>query len=142
MDLTSVISPVEIEGHTDKDGKRKPAPVTVKIEGAERGKEEGTAPAANTMAPAQLACHAGGACCDCELQSLCKTARCACRQVGRYYVSYWCLVRCVNVAPQTRQEEQRTTQRGPGDGEGQQRGEEATGVGKGSGRQGVSRGVG
>ena len=58
-DVTSVISPLSIEGSTDEDGETKPAPVTVKIEGAERGKKGGTAPAAKTTAPAQLACHAG-----------------------------------------------------------------------------------
>ena len=58
-DVTSVIAPLEIEGHTDEDGETKPAPITVKIEGAERGKDEGTEPAATTTAPAQLACHAG-----------------------------------------------------------------------------------
>ena len=65
--MTSVTAPLEIGGGTDEDGGRKPAPVAVKIEGAERGKEEGTAPAANTTAPAQLACHVCGACCDCGL---------------------------------------------------------------------------
>ena len=60
--MTSVIAPLAIEGHTDEDGKIKSAPITVKIEGAERGKEEGTVPAANTTESAQLACHAGGAC--------------------------------------------------------------------------------
>ena len=60
-DVTSVIAPLTIEGHTDKDGEIKPAPITVKIERAERGKEEGTAPATTTMAPALLVCHAGGA---------------------------------------------------------------------------------
>ena len=59
--MTSVIAPLAIEGHIDEDGERKPAPVMVKIEGAERGKEERTAPAATITAPAQLACHAGGA---------------------------------------------------------------------------------
>ena len=60
--VTSVTAPLEIGGSTDKDGERKPAPVTVKIEGAERGKEEGTVPAENTTAQEQMACHAGGAC--------------------------------------------------------------------------------
>ena len=50
-DVTSVIAPIAIEEHTDEDGKTKPAPVMVKIEGAERGKKEGTAPAATTTAP-------------------------------------------------------------------------------------------
>ena len=117
-DVTSVIAPLAIEGRTDKDGERKPLPVTVKIEGSERGKEEGTAPAATTTAPAQLACHAGGSCFDCGLQLSCKTLRCACRQVGRNCVSCWCQVRCANVAPQTRQEEHQTTHSGPGGGEG------------------------
>ena len=137
-----MISPLAIEGHTDKDGEIKPAPVTFKIKGEERGKDEGTALAATTMTPALLACHAGGACCKYGLQSSCKTTRCACHQAGRNCVSCRCLMRCANVAPQTRQEEQRTTQRGPGDEEGRQKGEEATGPVRGSGRQGVSRGVG
>ena len=81
-DVTSVISPLAIEGHTDEDGKIKPAPVTVKIEGAEREKEEVMAPAATTTALAQLTC------CICGLQSSCKTARYACRRVGRNCYSY------------------------------------------------------
>ena len=67
--VTPLYAPIEIEGHTDKDGKTKPVPATVKIEEAERGKEKGTAPAATTTAPEQPACLAGGACCDCVLQS-------------------------------------------------------------------------
>ena len=63
-----MIALLAIEGCTDEDGKRKPAPVTVKIKGAERGKEEETAPAATTTEPAQLACHAGGASCKSEAQ--------------------------------------------------------------------------
>ena len=86
---------------TDEDDERKPASVAMKIEGTERGKEEGTAPAATTTAPEQLACHAGGACCDCGLQSSCKTTRCTCRWVGRNCVSCWYLVQCANVVPQT-----------------------------------------
>ena len=104
--MTSVTAPLAIGGSTDKDGERKPAPVTFNIEGAERGKEQGTAPAANTTAPAQLVCHAGGACCKCGYQLSCKTMRCAYRRAGRNCVSCWCLVRCANVAPQTRQDEQ------------------------------------
>ena len=38
-DVTSLCFPLAIEGHTDEDGKTKPAPITVKIEEAERGKE-------------------------------------------------------------------------------------------------------
>ena len=37
-DVTSVISLLAIEGHTDKYGERKPVPVTFNIKGAERGK--------------------------------------------------------------------------------------------------------
>ena len=116
-----MISPLAIEGHTDKDGEIKPAPVTVKIKGEERGKDEGTALAATTMAPALLACHAGGACCNYGVQSSCKTTRCAFRRAGRNCVSCRCLMRCANVAPQTQQEEQQTTQSGPGGGEGRHR---------------------
>ena len=104
--VTSVTSPLAKGGSTDEDGERKPAPVTVKIEGSERGEEEGTASAANTTAPAQLSCHDGGACCKCRYQSYCKTTWCACRRAGRNCVSCWCLVWCANVAPQTRQDEQ------------------------------------
>ena len=65
MVVTSVTAPLEIGGSTDKYGKWKLVPLTMKIEGSERGKEKGTAPAANTTAPAQLACRASGACFDC-----------------------------------------------------------------------------
>ena len=126
-DMTSLCAPLEIEGHTYEDGETKPAPATVNIEGAERGKEKGTAPATATTAPEQPACLAGGACCNCRLKSLCKTIRCACRRVGCNCLSCWCLVRCANVAPQTQQDEQRTTRKGPGDGEGQQKGKRRRG---------------
>ena len=141
-DVTSVIASLAIEGHTEEDGKRKPAPLTVQIEGAERGEDEGTVPAATTTAPAQLACHVGGACCEFGLQLSCETARCACRRVGCNCVSCWCLVRCSNVAPQTRQEEQRTTQRGPGDVEGKRRGERQQGRGKGAAARAQTEGSG
>ena len=86
-DVTSLCAPLEIVGHTDEDGETKPVPVTVNIEGAEIEKEKGTAPAATTTAPEQPACLSIGACCDCGLQSSCKTTRCACRRVGRNCVS-------------------------------------------------------
>ena len=37
-DVMSVIAPLAIEGRTDEGGERKPASVTVKIEGSEMGK--------------------------------------------------------------------------------------------------------
>ena len=37
-DVTSLCAPLSLEGHTDVDGDTKPAPVVVKIKGAERGK--------------------------------------------------------------------------------------------------------
>ena len=138
--VTSVIVPLAIEGRTEEDGERNPAPVTVKIEVAERGKEGGPATAATTMALSQLVCHVGGACCDCGLQSLCKTTRCACPRVVRNCVSCWCLVQCANVGPQTRQEEQRTTQSGPGGVEGQRRGKRRRGRGKGAPARAQSEG--
>ena len=120
--MTSATAPLAIGRITEEDGEQKPAPVTVNIEGSERGKEEGMVPAENTMAPAQLACHAGGACCECRYQSSCKTARCACHQAGRNCVCCRCLVRCANIAPQTQQDEQHTTQGRPVGGEGKRKG--------------------
>ena len=38
-DVTSLCAPLAIEGHTYGDDETKTVPVTVKIEGAERGKE-------------------------------------------------------------------------------------------------------
>ena len=38
-EVTSLCAPLEIGGHTDGDGENPPAPVAVKIEGAERGKK-------------------------------------------------------------------------------------------------------
>ena len=49
--VTSLCALLEIGGHTDGDGENPPAPVAVKIEGAERGKNGETAPAVNTPAP-------------------------------------------------------------------------------------------
>ena len=65
-DVTSLGVPLAIEGHADGDGETKPAPVVVKIEGAERGKEGGTAPAVTTTAPEQPAGLSGDACCKCR----------------------------------------------------------------------------
>ena len=129
--VTSATTPLAIGGVTDEDGEQKPAPVLVKLEGSEGGKEEGTAPAANTTAPAQLACHAGGACCECRYQSSCKTARCACHRAGHNWVSCRCLMRCPNVAPQTQQDEQRKTQERLLGGEGERKGKRRSGHGKG-----------
>ena len=72
-EVTSLCAPIAIEGHTDGDGEAKPVPVMVKIEGEERGKEGGMAPAATTTAPDQPADLSGGACCECGHQSSCKT---------------------------------------------------------------------
>ena len=57
--VTSATVPPAIGGITYKYGEQKPAPVPVKIDRSEREKEEGTAPAANTTALAQLACQVG-----------------------------------------------------------------------------------
>ena len=128
--LCHVCVPLLLEGHTDEDGEKQPAPVVVNIEGAERGKVRGTAPAVTTTAPEQPACLAGDACCECGLQSLCKTTRCGCLWAGYNCVSYQCLMQCTNVAPQTRQDKQWTTQGRPGDREGQRRGKQRRGRGK------------
>ena len=98
-DVTSLCAPLAIEGHVDRDGKTKPAPVMVKIEGAERGKEGGTAPAVTTTAPEQPLGLAGDSCCKCGPQSSCKTTRCGYRREGCNCTSYRCLMRCANVAP-------------------------------------------
>ena len=102
-------------------------PIVVKIEGEERGKEGRTAPGATATAPKQPAGLAGDACSECGPQSSCKTTRCGCRWAGRNCVSCWCLVRCANVAPQTWQDKQQTTEGKPGDGEGQWRGKRRRG---------------
>ena len=100
------------------------------------------APAATTTELAQLACHSGGACCGYGLQSLCMTVRCSCRQAGRNCVSCWCLVQCANVAPQTHQDKQRTTQGGPGDGEVQREGKRRRGRGRGAAAKAQAREAG
>ena len=110
-EVTSLCASLEIGGHTDGDGENLPAPVAVKIEGAGRGKKGETAPAVNTPAPDKPTGLAGDACCECGQQSSCKTARCGCQVAGRNCVSCQCLVRCANVAPQTRQDTLRPTQR-------------------------------
>ena len=122
MEVTSLCAPLEIEGHTDGDGKEIPVTVAVKLEGAERGKKGGTAPAVTNTAPDKPRGLAGNACCKCGQQSLCKTTRCGCWVAGRNCVSCRCLVRCANVAPQTRQDTLRMTQRKTGEGAGRQRG--------------------
>ena len=76
MEVTSLCVPLEIGGHTDGDGENLPAPVVMKLEGAERGKSGGTAPAVNTPAPDNPTGLAGDACCECGHTSSCKTARC------------------------------------------------------------------
>ena len=68
MEVTSLCASLAIEGHTDGDGKKKHAPVAVKLEGAEQGKEGGTAPAVTTMAPDKPAGLSGDACCKCGHQ--------------------------------------------------------------------------
>ena len=129
--VTSATTPLAIGGVTDEDGEQKPAPVPVKLEGLEGGKEKGAAPAANTTAPAQLTCHAGGSCCKCGYQSSCKTARCACHRAGCNCVSCWCLVWCANLVPKTRQDEQRKMQGRPLGGEGKRKEKRRCGRGKG-----------
>ena len=130
--MTSLCAPLEIEGHTDVDGSEVPAPAAVQLEGAGRGKKVETAPAINTTAPDKPTGLAGNACCECEQQSSCKTARCGCQVAGRNCVSCWCLVRCANVTPQTRQDTLRTTQRKTGEGSGRQRGKRRRGRGQGA----------
>ena len=130
-EVTSLCAPLAIEGHTDGDGEEIPAPVVVKLEGAERGKKGGTVPAVTTTAPDKPTGLAGDACCECGQQSSCNTARCGCWVVGRNCVSCRCLVRCANVTPQTWQDKQRTTQRKTGDGARRQRGKRRRGRGRG-----------
>ena len=127
-----IVCPSSNRGTHRQRRRRKTAPVAVKIEGAKRGKEGWTAPAAITTEPDQPAGLAGDACCKCGHQSSCKTARCGCRRAGRNCVSYQCLVRCANVAPQTRQDKQRTTQEKTGDGAGRRRGKRRQGQGRGA----------
>ena len=110
-DVTSLCAPLALEGHIDRDGKKKHAPVVVKIEGEEWGKEGGTAPAVTTTAPEQLTGLAGDACCECGHQSSCKTTPCGYWVEGRNCMSCRCLARCANVAPQTRQDKQRRPSR-------------------------------
>ena len=106
MVMTTATTPLAIGGVTEKYGEQKYAPVPVKLERLEGGKEEEPALMANITAPAKLACHAGGACSECRYQSSCKTTRCTSHPAGRNCVSCRCLVRCANVAPQTRQGDQ------------------------------------
>ena len=69
MEVTPLCAPLAIEGHTDGDSEAKHVPVAVKNEGAEQGKEKGTAPAATTTATDQPAGISGDACCKCGHQS-------------------------------------------------------------------------
>ena len=107
-DVTSATTPIAIEGVKYGDGKVNLACRSVNIEGENGGKEKGTAPADHTTAPAHSACLAVNACCKCGPTLTCKTARCECRKDARVCVSCRCLERCVNPAPQTRQEETRS----------------------------------
>ena len=75
-DVTSATTPLAIEGVKDVDGKVNLAFRLVKIEGENRGKEKGTAPADHTTAPAHSACLAVDACCEYRPTLTCKTARC------------------------------------------------------------------
>ena len=140
--MTSLCVPLEIGGHTDGDGENLPAPVVVKLEGAERGKSGGTAPAVNTPAPDKPTGLAGDACCECGQQSSCNTARCGCWVVGRNCVSCRCLVQCANVAPQTWQDKQQTTQIRPGGGEGRRRGKRQLRQGNGGPTKARAEGLG
>ena len=125
-------APLAIGGHAGGDGEEIPAPVAVNLKGVERGKKGWTAPAATTTAPDKPMGHSGDACCKCGQQSSCKTAWCSFWVAGRNCVSCRCLVRCANVAPQTRQEKQRMRQRKTGDGAGRQRGKRRRGQGRGA----------
>ena len=72
----------------------------------------------------------------------CKTARCVCQVAGRNCVSCRCLVRCANVAPQTRQYEKRKTQGRPLGREGKQKGKRRRGSGKGGQNRARAQGTG
>ena len=54
----SLCAPLAIEGHTDGDGEEKPAPVVVKLEGAEQGKSGGGVAGGNHHGTGQT----GGSC--------------------------------------------------------------------------------
>ena len=131
-EVMSLCAPLAIEVHIDGDGEEKTAPVVVKLEGAEWGKEGGTAPAVTTTAPDKPAGLAGDACCKCGHQSSCKTTQCGCRVAGRNCVFCQCLVRCANVTPQNRQDMHRPKQGKHGEEEGQQRGKRRRGRLKGA----------
>ena len=99
--MTSVTSPLAIEGVKDGDGQVNLASRSVDIEGGNGGKEKAVAPAEHTTAPAHSACLAVDACCECGTTSTCKTARYECRDAARGCVTCQCLGWCSNCAPQT-----------------------------------------
>ena len=73
-------------------------------------KEEGTALADHTTAPVQSACPDVNAFYKCGPTLMCKTAQCECRKAAHVCVFCQCLGQCLNVAPQTQRDKQRTTQ--------------------------------
>ena len=81
-DVISATYSLAIEGVKYGYVQDKPTGRLIKIEGENGGKEEGTAPAAHTTAPEQLACLAVNPCCECRPTSNCKTARCECRKAN------------------------------------------------------------
>ena len=107
-DVTSATTPLAIEGVKDGDGKANLACHSTKTKGENEGKEKETAPATHTTASAHSACLAVDACCKCGPTLTCKTTRCECRKAARVCVSFRCLERCVNSAPQTRLDETRS----------------------------------
>ena len=110
--VTSATSPLEIEGFRDKDGQTGPTGQSINFEGEKGVKEEGTAPAAHTTAPARSDCPAVNTWCECGPTLACKTARCDFHKAACTCVSFQCLGQCAYIAPQTRKDKQRKTQGG------------------------------
>ena len=88
-DVTSVKSPLGIEGVKDGNGQANLACCSVKLKGYNGGKKKGAAPAPaeHTPAPVHLACLAVNTCCECGPTLTCKTARCECRKAARVCVT-------------------------------------------------------
>ena len=125
--MTSVKTPLEIEGVKDEDGPNKPTGQPINIEGQKVVKEEGTALAAHTTAPEFLECPTVNTCCKCGPTLTCNTARCECRKSESTCVSCRCLRQCTNITPHTQHGKQHMMQAQP---------KEQKGVGKGRGRRG------
>ena len=100
--VTSVTTPLTIEGVKDEYVADEPTGQPIKVKGHKGVKEKGSRPADHTTAPVRSERPAVDACCNYRPTLTCNSAQCKYREAKCTCVLCRCLGQCTNISPQTR----------------------------------------